>query len=42
MEGIAKAIQRGWLKDLVKKYPKFDWQRRKQELEYKLIRKNLC
>lgn len=35
------AIVRG-LKDLVKKYPKFDWQRRKQELEYKLIRKNLC
>ncbi len=34
------AIVRG-LKDLVKKYPKFDWQRRKQELEYKLIRKNL-
>lgn len=34
------AIVRG-LKDLVKKYPKFDWKRRKQELEYKLIRKNL-
>lgn len=34
------AIVRG-LKDLVKKYPKFDWQRRKQELEYKLIRRNI-
>ena len=34
------AIVRG-LKDLVKKYPKFDWVRRKQELEYKLIRKNI-
>lgn len=34
------AIVRG-LKDLVKKYPRFDWKRRKEELEYKLIRRNI-
>ena len=34
------AIVRG-LKDLVKKYSKFDWQKRKQEVEDKLIRKNI-
>jgi len=35
------AIVRG-LPDLIRKYPRYDWLQRKHELEYKLIKKNLC